>query len=181
VEGGNSAGCIGGRLLAALTWDMRILIAAVGKLKDAEERGMCERYVKRLSTSGKPVGLAPLEVVELTESRAEAASSRKTDEAQRLLKAASGATVRIALDVEGRQYSSDAFAKLLGRHTDGGVKTCAFLIGGPDGHGREVLDTADLKLSLGQLTLPHGLARVVLIEQLYRAATILSGHPYHRS
>jgi 23S rRNA (pseudouridine1915-N3)-methyltransferase len=160
---------------------MRIIIAAVGKLKDAEERGMCERYVKRLTVSGKSVGLAPLEIVELNESRAEAASARKSDEAQRLLKAASGATVRIALDAAGRQFSSDDFAKLLGRHTDGGAKACAFLIGGPDGHGREVLDIADLKLSLGQLTLPHGLARVVLIEQIYRATTILSGHPYHRA
>jgi 23S rRNA (pseudouridine1915-N3)-methyltransferase len=117
----------------------------------------------------------------LNESRAEDASSRKSDEARRLLKAVSGAMVRIALDTEGQQFSSETFAKLIGRHTDGGAKTCAFLIGGPDGHGREVLDTADLKLSLGQLTLPHGLARVVLIEQLYRAATILSGHPYHRA
>ncbi|NOT72531.1 MAG: 23S rRNA (pseudouridine(1915)-N(3))-methyltransferase RlmH [Hyphomicrobium sp.] len=160
---------------------MRLIIAAVGKLKDAEERGICERYAKRLAVTGKPVGFGPLEITELNESRAETVDARKADEAQRLLKAATGATLKIALDENGRQFTSDAFAKLLGRHADSGVKTCALLIGGPDGHGADVLGSADIKLSLGSFTLPHGLARVVLIEQLYRAATILTGHPYHRA
>lgn len=159
---------------------MRLILAAVGKLKDAEERGICERYIKRLAVSGRGIGLGPLDIIELTESRAEAVDARKTDEAARLLKAAGNATVRIALDENGKSLSSDAFAKLLSKHADGGNKACAFLIGGPDGHGRDVLEVADVKLSLGAMTLPHGLARIVLIEQLYRAATILSGHPYHR-
>ncbi len=160
---------------------MRLLIAAVGKLKDVEERSICERYAKRFAATGKSVGLGPLEIVELIESRAETSARRKSDEAERLLKTAAAATVKIALDVEGRQYPSDAFAAMIGRHADAGIKTCAFLIGGPDGHGPEALDAASLKLSLGSLTLPHGLARVVLIEQLYRTATILTGHPYHRA
>jgi 23S rRNA (pseudouridine1915-N3)-methyltransferase len=159
---------------------MRLLIAAVGKLKDTEERGICERYAKRLTVTGKPVGFGPLDIVELNEGRAEASDVRKADEGQRLLKAASLATLKIALDEDGRHYTSEVFATLLGKHADSGVKTCAFLIGGPDGHGPELLSAADFKLSLGALTLPHGLARVVLIEQLYRAATILAGHPYHR-
>ena len=160
---------------------MRLLIAAIGKLKDAEERGIYERYQKRLTVTGKAVGFGPLDIVELNESRADLAAVRRTDEAQRLLKATAAATLKIALDDQGRHYSSETFAKLLGRQADSGVRTCAFLIGGPDGHGGDVLSGADFKLSLGALTLPHGLARVVLIEQLYRAATILSGHPYHRS
>jgi 23S rRNA (pseudouridine1915-N3)-methyltransferase len=160
---------------------MRLLIAAVGKLKDPEERGICERYAKRLAVTGKPVGFGPLEVVELNESRAETADARKADEAQRLSKAAGSATLKIALDEDGRHYTSEVFAKLLGKQADSGVKTCVFLIGGPDGHGPELLSAADFKLSLGAFTLPHGLARVVLIEQLYRAATILVGHPYHRA
>lgn len=160
---------------------MRLVIAAVGKLKDVEERGICERYAKRLAVTGKPVGFGPLDIVELTESRLDATDARKADEAQRLLKAASSATLKIALDENGQQFSSEAFAKLLGRHTDSGVKVCAFLIGGPDGHGQEALAACQIKLALGQFTLPHGLARVVLIEQLYRAATILTGHPYHRA
>ncbi|MBK9079510.1 MAG: 23S rRNA (pseudouridine(1915)-N(3))-methyltransferase RlmH [Hyphomicrobium sp.] len=160
---------------------MRLLIAAIGKLKDAEERDMCSRYAKRLPVSGKQAGLGPLEIIEMMESRSATASARKSDEAQRLLKAASTAGVKIALDENGRSLSSESFAKLLSKHADNSVKCCAFLIGGPDGHGREVLDAADLTLSLGQMTLPHGLARVVLVEQLYRASTILAGHPYHRS
>ena len=160
---------------------MRLLIAAAGKLKDDEERGICERYAKRLAVTGKPVGFGPLEILELVESRAVSVDARRADEAQRLLKASDAATLKIALDANGRHYPSDVFAKLLGKHADSGVKTCAFLIGGPDGHGDELLAAADFKLSLGAMTLPHGLARVVLIEQLYRATTILTGHPYHRS
>lgn len=160
---------------------MRLILAAVGKLKDAEERSICDRYAKRLAASGRAVGLGPLDIVELNECRLDTADARKSDEAQRLLKAASAASVRIALDEHGAALSSDAFAKLLSKHADAGVKACAFLIGGPDGHGRDVLDSAQLRLSLGTMTLPHGLARIVLMEQLYRAATILSGHPYHRA
>jgi 23S rRNA (pseudouridine1915-N3)-methyltransferase len=160
---------------------MRLLVAAVGKLKDVEERCITERYAKRLGATGKAVGFGPLEIVELTESRLETADARKLDEAQRLLKTASSASLKIALDGSGRHYPSEIFAKLLGKQADSGVKTCAFLIGGPDGHGSELLEAADFKLSLGVITLPHGLARVILIEQLYRAATILTGHPYHRS
>ena len=160
---------------------MRLLIAAVGKLKDAEERGICERYAKRLAVTGKPVGFGPLEIIELNECRADSPDARKSDEALRLMKAADGATLKIALDAKGRHYPSDVFAKLLGKQADNGVKTCVFLIGGPDGHGSELLSAADFKLSLGAFTLPHGLARVILIEQLYRAATILTGHPYHRA
>ncbi len=160
---------------------MRLILAAVGKLKDTEERNICDRYTKRLNASGRAIGLGPLDIIELPESRAESVSARKADESVRLLKAISTASVRIALDENGRTMSSDAFAKILSKHADGGAKACAFLIGGPDGHGAESMASADLKLSLGAMTLPHGLARIVLIEQLYRAATILTGHPYHRA
>jgi 23S rRNA (pseudouridine1915-N3)-methyltransferase len=159
---------------------MRILIAAVGKLKDAEERAISERYAKRFNGAGSAIGLGPIEIRELPESRAGSASERKRDEAVRLLTTGS-ADFSIALHPAGRSLDSEAFAALLGGKRDDGVRTCAFLIGGPDGHGEAALGTAQMKLSLGPLTLPHGLARVVLIEQLYRAATILSGHPYHRA
>jgi len=89
--------------------------------------------------------------------------------------------VTVALDEHGRSLSSEAFAQWIAERRDGGAKTLAFLIGGPDGHSTEALKPATLKLSLGTMTLPHGLARVVLAEQLYRAATILAGHPYHRA
>jgi 23S rRNA (pseudouridine1915-N3)-methyltransferase len=160
---------------------MRILVAAAGKIKDGEESGMIARYSKRFDQTGRPLGLGPLSIVELPESRAATVESRKGEEAERLLRAAAAAGLKIALHEGGHQYQSKEFAKLLSNHASGGVKTCAFLIGGPDGHGETLLKAVDVTLSLGPMTLPHGLARVVLIEQLYRAATILAGHPYHRA
>jgi 23S rRNA (pseudouridine1915-N3)-methyltransferase len=160
---------------------MRVLIAAVGKLKDAEERAICARYGERFNGAGRPLGLGPLDTIELSESRAASTTVRRQDEAQRLLKAADKASLVIALDGCGTSLSSERFAAHLSEQRDGGCKAAAFLIGGPDGHGDEVLSAASLRLSLGALTLPHGLARVILTEQLYRAATILAGHPYHRA
>ena len=159
---------------------MRLIVAAVGRLKDAEHE-LCERYAKRLDAAGRALGLGPLSISEISENRSAEAAARKAEEAARLLKAASAADVRVALDESGRALSSEAFAKWIAKTRDEGCKTMAFLIGGPDGHGPAALAGAALKLSLGPLTLPHGLARAVLIEQLYRAATILSGHPYHRA
>ena len=158
---------------------MRLIVAAVGRLKDAE-RDLCERYGKRFDASGRALGLGPLSISELSESRAASTELRKADEAARLLKAAAAATARVVLDESGKTLASEAFAKWLAQTRDGGCKGLAFLIGGPDGHGPEAVQSAALKLSLGAMTLPHGIARAVLIEQLYRAATILSGHPYHR-
>ena len=159
---------------------MRLIVAAVGRLKDAE-RDLCERYQKRFDAAGRALGLGPLSICELSESRAASAVARKAEEAARLLKAAAPATVRVVLDEGGKALASEAFAKWLAQTRDGGCKGLAFLIGGPDGHGPEAVQGAALKLSLGAMTLPHGLARAVLVEQLYRATTILSGHPYHRA
>ena len=159
---------------------MRIVIAAVGRLKEGPERQLFERYRDRLAASGRGLGWGPFDVAEVPESRASDAASRKSDEAARLLAKVGGAEVRIALDENGRELSSDAFATYLQQRRQAGVSCLALLIGGPDGHGSEVLDRANLKLSLGKMTLPHMLVRVILVEQLYRAATILTGHPYHR-
>lgn len=160
---------------------MRVTIAAVGKLKDGGERDLLDRYHKRFDQSGRALGLGPLAIVELPESRLAETDARKADEATRLLKAIGDAAVIIALDEHGALYASDAFANLIAKHRDEGIKSLALLIGGPDGHGPTALTAAHVKLSLGRMTLPHGLARVILAEQLYRATTILSGHPYHRA
>jgi 23S rRNA (pseudouridine1915-N3)-methyltransferase len=159
---------------------MRILLAAIGRLKDAGEKDLFARYAERLDGIGRGVAFGPLRVVELPESRAASAEARKADEAQRLLEASAGADVRVALDARGKLMTSENFAAWLRNRRDGGVGALAFLLGGPDGHGPDVLATTALTLSLGPLTLPHGLARVVVVEQLYRAATMLAGHPYHR-
>lgn len=159
---------------------MRILIVAVGRLKDDPERNIVDRYVTRFGQTGGAIGLGPLKFIELPESRAATADLRKADESARVLKAVAGVGLILALDGEGRHYTSEVFAGLIGKQRDGGQKTAAFLIGGPDGHGLDIAKSATYRLSLGAMTLPHGLARVVLAEQLYRAATILAGHPYHR-
>ncbi len=159
---------------------MRLIVAAVGRLKDAE-RELCDRYVERFDAAGRALKLGPLKISEIGESRAATPDLRKTDEARRLAKAAAGADVTVALDGRGRALSSEALARWLAAERDGGAKSMAFLIGGPDGHGQQALDAVKLRLTLGAMTLPHGLARIVLAEQLYRAATILSGHPYHRA
>ncbi len=160
---------------------MRIAISAIGKLKDAEERAIVQRYAKRLSGAAKSLGLGPLDIREYPESRAADVAERKQDEAARLLKDIGAGDTVVVLEPTGKSLSSESFAAFIREMRDSGAKNCVFLIGGPDGHGKAVLDAATLKLSLGGFTLPHGLARVVLVEQLYRAATILSGHPYHRA
>lgn len=160
---------------------MRIAISAVGKLKDAEERAIVARYAKRFDGAGKSLSLGPIDIREFPESRAADASERKRDEAARLIKEIGAGDTVVVLEPTGKSLTSEAFADFIRAARDGGSRACIFLIGGPDGHGESALSRASLKLSLGALTLPHGLARVVLIEQLYRAATILSGHPYHRA
>ena len=159
---------------------MRISIIAVGRLKDDAEREIVARYLTRFQQAGKPLGLSFGDVIELPESRALTAELRKADEAKRMLRAADDG-YRIALDVAGRPLSSAAFAAHLATQRDGGRKTAVILVGGPDGFDTSILSNADLSLTLGPMILPHGLARVVIAEQLYRAATILSGHPYHRA
>jgi len=158
---------------------MRVEILAIGRLKDEAESMIVARYQKRFDQTGRPCGLGPLTIAEFPESRAASAADRKADEAARLLKAA-GSAALIVLEVTGKPLTSEAFAAHLRDLAAAATKSCAVLIGGPDGHGPTVLAAPALKLSLGALTLPHGLARVVLAEQLYRAATILTGHPYHR-
>ncbi len=160
---------------------MRLLIAAVGKLKDGAERELYVRYSERLAALSRQAALGPIELIELPESRAGSAAERQADEAIRLMKAAAKAEVLVALDENGQDYSSPAFAQLLRKNSDQGRSLLAFLVGGADGHGVDVLQKSHIKLSLGSMTLPHGLARVVLAEQLYRSATLITGHPYHRA
>lgn len=160
---------------------MRFILAAVGRLKDGGERDLYSRYAERFDAQGRALSLGPLKLAELPESRAQSAELRKSDEAKRLLEACIAADARIALDETGQTMSSVAFARWLAAQRDAGFQTMACLIGGPDGHGPAAVQAATLKLSLGPMTLPHGIARVVLVEQFYRATTILAGHPYHRA
>jgi 23S rRNA (pseudouridine1915-N3)-methyltransferase len=159
---------------------MRLIIAAVGRLKNGPERELLARYRHRFDGLGKRLGLGPTSWHEVGESRAAAASRRAEEEGVALLRFAHGADTIIALDEHGKGLGSRALAGLIGRLRDTGTGTLAILIGGPDGLAPAVREAAQTLLALGPITLPHGLARVVLAEQLYRAATILAGHPYHR-
>jgi 23S rRNA (pseudouridine1915-N3)-methyltransferase len=159
---------------------MRLIIAAVGRLKGGGERVLFEKYRDRCEGAGKRLGIAPIAWHEIGESRAELAAKRRAEEGAALMKLVRAAEVVIALDETGRMLTSLAFARLIGRLRDDGTKTMALVIGGADGLARDVVGAAHFTLSFGAITLPHQLARVVLAEQLYRAATILSGHPYHR-
>ncbi len=160
---------------------MRLIIAAVGRLKDGPERELLARYRDRFADLGKRLGLSPVAWHELAEGRAATAAKRCAEEGAALLELARDADTIIALDERGKALTSQAFARLLGKLRDDGAGTLAILVGGPDGLAPAVREAAHIKLSLGAITLPHGLARIVLAEQLYRAATILAGHPYHRA
>jgi 23S rRNA (pseudouridine1915-N3)-methyltransferase len=160
---------------------MRVVIAAVGRLKEGPERELLERYRERFGAMGRRLGLAPVVWHEFAESRAATPARRAAEEGAALLKLARDADTIVALDERGKALTSEGFAQLLRKTRDGGAQTMAILIGGPDGQAPAVREAAHIVLSLGAITLPHGLVRIVLAEQLYRAATILAGHPYHRA
>lgn len=159
---------------------MRFTIAAIGRLKAGAERDLVGRYCDLAAGLGRSHGFGGIAVTELAEARGANSAARCEDEAARLLTATGSADVRVLLDETGRTYSSSRLADWLGRHRDEGVREIGFLIGGADGHGDSARGAVRQTLSLSPLTLPHGLARIVLVEQLYRAVTILAGHPYHR-
>ncbi len=141
----------------------RIHLLAVGKLRSSHCRGLCHDYLKRLQP------YARVDVIEIKDSSAERESARLIESLTRLDAKA------IALSEEGRQLTSRAFAELIGQQT----RDLAFVIGGPYGLTDELKQSAAKTLSLSPMTLPHELARVVFLEQLYRAHTILAGSGYH--
>jgi 23S rRNA (pseudouridine1915-N3)-methyltransferase len=158
---------------------MKIHIAAVGRMKQGPERELVARYLDRAVASGKPLALTGFEVSELPESRASSSPARKADEAK-ALRAALPEGLVVALDEHGKTLGSEVFAHQLARWRDDGKPAVSFLIGGADGLDPELVKSATLTLSFSPLTWPHQLVRIMLAEQLYRATTILSGHPYHR-
>ena len=152
---------------------MRITIAAVGRLRAGPLQELLADYLRRLNW--------PHTVREVEEKRRLEPQALKRREGELLLQALpAGATV-IALDGRGKSLSSEAFAAMIGDYRDGGTAELAFLIGGADGLSDEVRRAADRVLSLGAMTWPHLLVRIMLAEQLYRAQAILTGHPYHRA
>lgn len=151
---------------------MRLTICTVGRLKAGPERDLIDKYTKRLQW--------PLEIVEVEERRKLSAAELKSRESSLLTGALPPGAVKIAMDERGKALSSQGFADKLGAWRDQG-RDIAFLIGGAGGLAPEHRKDADLVLSFGAATWPHMLARVMLVEQIYRAQEILAGNPYHRA
>ncbi len=159
---------------------MRVQIAAIGRMKQGPERELVSRYLERAAATGKPLGLTGFAVSESAESRSSAAPQRKIQEAEALRAAVPSGAALVVLDEHGRSIDSARFARHLQDWRDAGKSATTFVIGGADGLDPALIGSADLVLSFSALTWPHQLVRIMLAEQLYRATTILSGHPYHR-
>ncbi|MBZ9889761.1 23S rRNA (pseudouridine(1915)-N(3))-methyltransferase RlmH [Mesorhizobium sp. BR1-1-3] len=160
---------------------MKISVHAVGRMKAGPEKLLADRYFERFAKSGPAVGLEFGGIAEIAEGRGQTANERRREEGQKLQTQLQPGTALILLDERGKSFSSEDFAGRLGLLRDGGRKALIIAIGGADGHDQSLRDHAELVMSFGLLTWPHQLVRVMLGEQLYRVATILSGHPYHRS
>ena len=160
---------------------MRILVSAIGRLRSGPERELASHYVERAAASGRTLGIASIGIVEHAESSGASGRLRREEEGSRLLSAVPGGASVVAFDEGGRNLSSSEFAHMIKAELERGTSTLTFLIGGPDGLSDPVKESARGGiLSLGRMTWPHRLARVMIAEQIYRAVTILINHPYHR-
>jgi 23S rRNA (pseudouridine1915-N3)-methyltransferase len=160
---------------------MRLVIIAVGRLKQGPERELVERYRKRFDDIGRKLGFRGLDIHEIPESRARDAATRIANEAAAISAAIPENSVLVTLDERGENIGSQALALRLGRWRDQSVQSTVFVIGGADGLSPELTAKEKSRIAFGAATWPHQMVRVMLLEQLYRAATILSGHPYHRA
>lgn len=155
---------------------MRLHICAVGRVRKGPERALIDDYLKRFNRAGRALSLGPCDEHEVDERKA----TNPQAQAPLLIRAVPEGAHLVALDERGTVLSSPEFARFLAQTRDMGVRDAAFLIGGADGLATDLRTRADTVLSLSTMVWPHMLARVMLAEQIYRAATILSGSPYHR-
>ncbi|MCB1406226.1 MAG: 23S rRNA (pseudouridine(1915)-N(3))-methyltransferase RlmH [Rhodobacteraceae bacterium] len=155
---------------------MRVHLCVVGRIRSGPERDLIDDYLKRFDRTGRPLGLGPARELEVEDKRGGGMEA----EAALLDRACPTGAVRVVLDERGETLSSPELAERLARWRDQGAQDLALFIGGADGLSPDLRAGADAALSLGRMVWPHALARVMLTEQLYRAATILAGGPYHR-
>lgn len=160
---------------------MRLLVIAVGRLKSGPERDLVDRYRARFVDLARRLGFRGLEICEIAESRARDAPARMAEEAAAIAALIPENAITIALDERGKAIDSATFARQLGRWRDESTANVVFVIGGADGLSPELRDTMKGVFAFGSATWPHQLVRIMLMEQIYRAATILAGHPYHRA
>ena len=155
---------------------MRLHLCAVGRLRAGPERDLIDDYLARLDRTGRPLGLGPVSEHEVEDKKGGGMAA----EATLLARAVPEGAALCVLDERGKVLSSPEFAQALAGWRDGGRQDAAFVIGGADGVDPGLRARADLVISFGRMVWPHMLVRVMLAEQLYRAATILAGSPYHR-
>ncbi|APE42115.1 23S rRNA (pseudouridine(1915)-N(3))-methyltransferase RlmH [Sulfitobacter alexandrii] len=156
---------------------MRIHICAVGRLRNGSEKDLLEDYLSRFDRTGRGIGLGPVQMIEVDDRK----GGGMVAEAALLEKALPKGAIVCALDERGTVETSPKFAQRLAAWRDGGTGDLAFIIGGADGIAADLRARSDHALSFGKMVWPHMLVRVMLSEQLYRAASILSGGPYHRA
>lgn len=155
---------------------MRLHLCAVGRLRAGPERDLVDDYLQRLERTGRPLGLGPVTEHEVEDKK----GGGMAGEAALLARTLPEGAALCVLDERGKTLSSPEFAQSLAQWRDAGRQDAAFLIGGADGVDPSLRARADLVISFGRMVWPHMLVRVMLAEQLYRAATILAGSPYHR-
>jgi 23S rRNA (pseudouridine1915-N3)-methyltransferase len=160
---------------------MRIVVAAVGRLKQGAERELAERYRKRAIEAGRSAGLSAVDVVEIKESRAGDAPRRMLEESIAIANIIPDRAVTVIVDARGESMSSASFAGRLQGWRQQNKPAVVFIIGAADGLAPSLREKASLAIAFGAATWPHQLVRIMLLEQLYRATTILAGHPYHRA
>lgn len=159
---------------------MRLIVAAIGRLKGPETE-LSERYRKRAAQTGRQLGWRDVEIIEIRESRADDAGKRMLEESIALANIIPQGAAVVLLDARGDNLDSAALATQLTQWRANDRPAVVFVIGGADGLSPSLRDKATLRLAFGAATWPHQLVRAMLLEQLYRAATILTGHPYHRA
>lgn len=155
---------------------MRILVAAVGKLRGGAEAELTTDYLARAAAAGRQLGFKAVDIVEVEAKP----SGDQRAEAGALFRATPDDARKILLDERGAEWTSRQLSEKLARWRDDGQASACFWIGGADGVSQSVKDQADEKLAFGRQTWPHRLVRVMIAEQIYRAVTILSGNPCHR-
>lgn len=151
---------------------MNFTIIAVGRIKNSPESDLVNTYLKRCPWDVK--------IIEVEEKRPIKGKERMAREAELILNAIPDGSVVIALDERGKEIRSSDFAQKIQEFQDNGVSKLVFLIGGADGFDNSIKKIATLLMSFGKMTWPHMMVRAMLAEQLYRASTILQGHPYHK-
>ena len=151
---------------------MKITIVAVGRIKKGSEKNLWDIYAKRLKWS--------LVLKEVEEKNALGPQAIKRKEAELLFAKVPKGALLIAMDQNGLLLSSPEFAKKMVLWEDSGISDLAIVVGGSEGLDQTIIDKADLKIAMGKMTWPHMLARIMLLEQIYRAQCILGNHPYHK-